>query len=104
VLPRVKKLMSCVRPGVLLTKARRRRLASVLMALDFPAFDRPANAISGAPGGGSAAGSWIDSANAALASGNLASGVFDFDAETPATVKFRVFAVPFSFFSFSRGF
>jgi hypothetical protein len=28
-------------------------LASALIALDFPEFDRPANAISGGPGGGS---------------------------------------------------
>ena len=44
--------MSWVRPGVLLTNASRRRPVSVLIALDLPAFDRPANAISGAPGGG----------------------------------------------------
>jgi len=34
-----------VRPGVLLTNARRCP-ASALSALDFPAFDRPVNAIS----------------------------------------------------------
>jgi hypothetical protein len=54
--PSVKKLMSWVRPGVLLTNARRRRPASVLMALDLPAFERPANAISGAPARGRASG------------------------------------------------
>jgi hypothetical protein len=32
------------------------------MALDLPAFERPANAISGAPGAGSSAGSWTESA------------------------------------------
>ena len=46
------KLMCCVRPGVLLVNASRVRLASVLIALDLPAFERPANAISGGPGGG----------------------------------------------------
>src|SRR5258708_7004008 len=40
--------MSCVRPGVLLTNARRRRPVRVLIALDLPAFERPAKAISGA--------------------------------------------------------
>src|SRR3954468_12939523 len=37
--------MSCVRPGVLLTNARRRPLRA-FSALDLPAFERPANAIS----------------------------------------------------------
>jgi hypothetical protein len=46
-------LICCVRPGILLVNASRTRLASALIALDLPAFDRPANAISGAPGGGS---------------------------------------------------
>ena len=44
--------MVCVRPGVLLTNASRVRFANALIALDLPAFERPANAISGAPGGG----------------------------------------------------
>src|SRR6187549_437248 len=57
--------MSCVRPGVLLTKARRRRLASALMALDFPALERPTKAISGAAGAGSSRGSWTDIRKAA---------------------------------------
>jgi len=43
-----KKLMSWVRPGVLLTKASRVCPARVLMALDLPALERPAKAISGA--------------------------------------------------------
>ena len=34
--------MSCVRPGCLLTKAKRLWFASVLRALDLPAFERPA--------------------------------------------------------------
>src|SRR5688572_3579945 len=82
--------MSCVRPGVLLTKARRRRPASVLMALDLPALERPANAISGAAGRGSSRGSWTDSVYAALARGNL--------------VKFSGFALPLSLLLPSRGF
>jgi hypothetical protein len=39
--------------GVLLVNASRVRLASTLIALDLPALDRPANAISGVVGGGS---------------------------------------------------
>src|SRR5947209_17362068 len=58
--------MSCVRPGVLLTKASRFRPVSVLMALDLPAFDRPANAISAMPGRGRSRGSCTDKAYAAL--------------------------------------
>ena len=47
-----KKLMSRVRPGVRLVRARSRRPVSALMALDFPAFDRPANATSRPRSGG----------------------------------------------------
>src|SRR4249920_2921225 len=43
--------MVCVRPGVLLVRARPRLLASALMALDLPTLERPAKAISGGPGG-----------------------------------------------------
>src|SRR5688572_25870674 len=87
--------MSWVRPGVLLTNARRRRPASVLMALDLPALERPANAISGAPAGGSSRGSWTERVYVARASGNdeaCAGGVALFPRRT---VKSR---------SFSRGF
>jgi len=59
------------------------------MALDLPAFERPANAISGAPGRGSSRESCTDTVNTAFASGN--------------SVKFRVFAA-FLSSSFSRGF
>src|SRR5512135_807877 len=52
-LRRRKKLIICVRPGVRLAYARRVCLASALIALDLPEFDRPANAISGAPSLGS---------------------------------------------------
>jgi hypothetical protein len=41
-----------VRPGVRLAYASLDLRASALMALDFPAFDRPANAISRGPAGG----------------------------------------------------
>src|ERR1051326_9343522 len=44
--------MVCVRPGVLLVRASALRPTSALMALDLPTFERPANAISGGPGGG----------------------------------------------------
>src|SRR5258706_14236047 len=57
--------MSCVRPGVLLTNARRLRPASALIALDLPAFERPAKAISGTPGAGSSRGSCAESKYAA---------------------------------------
>src|SRR5210317_2655639 len=43
---RLKKFTSCVRPGVLLVRANWRRLTMILIALDFPAFERPANATS----------------------------------------------------------
>jgi hypothetical protein len=36
----------------LLTNASRVSFANALMALDLPAFERPANATSGGPGGG----------------------------------------------------
>ena len=39
--------MCCVRPGVLLANASRFWLHSMLMAVDLPAFERPAKAISG---------------------------------------------------------
>src|SRR6266478_6060253 len=42
--------MVCVRPGVLLTRASPSRPRSALMALDLPTLERPAKAISGAPG------------------------------------------------------
>src|SRR5687768_16724681 len=43
--------MVCVRPGVLLVRARRLRPARALMALDLPTFERPAKATSGGPSG-----------------------------------------------------
>ena len=50
-----KKLSSCVRPGVLLTNARRAVPTNALIALDLPALERPANAISARSGGGRSA-------------------------------------------------
>src|SRR5690349_1819232 len=47
--------MVCVRPGVLLVRASERRPVSALMALDLPTLERPANATSAGPGGGSSA-------------------------------------------------
>ena len=41
--------MCWVRPGVLLANASRFWLAIVLIAVDLPAFERPANASSGRP-------------------------------------------------------
>src|SRR5206468_3843813 len=64
-----KKLICCVRPGVLLANASRVRFASTLIAVDLPAFDRPANAISGGPGGGNCASFAMDSANSACCKG-----------------------------------
>src|SRR6185295_4623043 len=48
--------MVCVRPGVLLKKARRLRPARALIALDLPTFERPAKATSGPASGGKSAG------------------------------------------------
>src|SRR6266540_5278036 len=47
--------MVCVRPGVLLVRARCFRPASALMALDLPTFERPAKASSGGPAAGRSA-------------------------------------------------
>src|SRR5437763_14919284 len=47
--------MVWVRPGVLLVRASARRPVRALMALDLPTLERPANATSGGPGGGSSA-------------------------------------------------
>ena len=43
----LKKLISCVRPGVLLTRARDLVPVTRLRQLDFPEFERPIKAISG---------------------------------------------------------
>src|SRR3970040_1435833 len=48
--------MVCVRPGVLLVRARRLRPARVLMALDLPTFERRAMSTSGGPSGSRSAG------------------------------------------------
>src|SRR5262247_3456277 len=61
--------MVCVRPGVLLVRARPLRPSSALMALDLPTLERPANAISGGPGGGRSAGRAAASANLACEKG-----------------------------------
>src|SRR5438552_5434671 len=61
--------MCCVRPGVLLVNARREWLASALIALDLPAFERPANAISGGPGGGNCSSSAAVRTNSACCNG-----------------------------------
>src|SRR5215831_19687449 len=74
-------MICCVRPGVLLVKASRDRLASALIALDLPEFERPANAISGGPAGGSCSSlatvsrysaRWIGCANAGRMMGSRA--------------------------------
>ena len=44
--PIAKKFISCVRPGVLLVRASPGWEQIQLIALDLPAFDRPANATS----------------------------------------------------------
>src|SRR5262249_34199139 len=49
---RSKKTIPRVRPGVFDVRASARRPASRLSSVDLPTFERPANAISGAPGGG----------------------------------------------------
>ena len=55
--PSSKKLISCVLPGVRLTRASAVRSVMALMALDLPAFDRPAKAISRPVSGASWCGS-----------------------------------------------
>src|SRR5580698_8558409 len=49
----LKKISSCVRPGVLEVRANALRPVNALMRLDLPTLDRPANAISGAAIAGS---------------------------------------------------
>jgi hypothetical protein len=51
-----KKFSSRVRPGVLLVRASARRCTMALMALDLPAFERPANATSAPASGGNCPG------------------------------------------------
>src|SRR5260363_188924 len=63
--PSDKQLICCVRPGVLLVKASRFCWQSVLIALDFPAFERPAKAISGASEVGRPCGWFTDIRNRA---------------------------------------
>src|SRR6185436_12262036 len=57
--------MVCVRPGVLLVKARRLRPARALIALDLPTLERPTKASSGGPGGGRSPGRAADARNPA---------------------------------------
>src|SRR5262245_53789156 len=64
--------MSCVRPGVLLVRARSRRPVMALSALDLPAFERPANATSTPSSGGNWAGCQALVRN--VASGNCGMG------------------------------
>src|ERR1700722_17656697 len=51
---RSKKMSSCVRPGVRDVRASAVRPVSALTSEDLPTFERPAEAISGAPTGGQA--------------------------------------------------
>src|SRR6187431_2284357 len=61
--------MVCVRPGVLLVRARALRASSALMALDLPTLERPAKATSGGPTGGRSAGLAADKRNCACEKG-----------------------------------
>src|ERR671925_169156 len=67
--------MVCVRPGVLLVRASAFLATSALMALDLPTLERPANAISGGPGGGSSEPRPAARKNAACALGALAAAL-----------------------------
>src|SRR5579885_2861780 len=49
----LKKLICCVRPGILEVRASDFRLVSAFTRLDLPTFERPANAISRPRAGGS---------------------------------------------------
>src|SRR5438105_14747514 len=64
--------MVCVRPGVLLVRASALRPTRALIALDLPTFERPANAISGGPGGGKSAMRAAARRNAASAKADMA--------------------------------
>src|SRR6202007_3433349 len=68
-----KKFSSRVRPGVLLTRASERRPVSALMALDLPAFERPAKATSAPRSAGNCPGAAALTRN--LAFGNAATDV-----------------------------
>src|SRR5437867_2069026 len=57
-----KKLICCVRPGVLLTRARPWRPARELSSDDLPTLERPANAISGRR----CRGNWLGSVDPAM--------------------------------------
>src|SRR5215510_1499822 len=59
----VKKISSCVRPGVCEVRASARRDVSALIRLDLPTLERPAKAISTPCIGGSAAGEPAAQAN-----------------------------------------
>src|SRR6185312_11809728 len=68
-----KKLMSRVRPGVLLVRASPCLPTIALMALDLPAFERPAKATSAPPSAGNCPGAAALMRN--LAFGNAATAV-----------------------------
>src|SRR6185437_2872485 len=68
-----KKLISRVRPGVLLVRASPWRPTIALMALDLPAFERPANATSAPRSAGNCSGA--AALMRKLAFGNAATGV-----------------------------
>src|ERR1700723_479886 len=51
--PKLKKISSCVRPGVWEVRASDVRLGSALMSDDLPTLERPAKGISGPSVGGS---------------------------------------------------
>src|SRR6185437_6810856 len=58
--PLVKKMSSCVRPGVREVRASALRPVSALIRLDLPTFERPAKAISVPRIGGSEAAAFLD--------------------------------------------
>ena len=81
--------MSCVRPGVLLVRARPLRPVMALRALDLPEFERPANAISVPSSGGKWAGCQALRMN--RASGNCGMAGLGSGAAGAASVQFRAF-------------
>jgi len=91
--------MCCVRPGILLANASRERFASTLIAVDFPAFERPANAISGGPGGGNCASFAMESANSACCKGCFNEGLPEGRQGAPAWVGERGSSVTIRCFS-----
>src|SRR6476619_7251122 len=85
--------MVCVRPGVLLTNASFLRAVIALIALDLPALERPANAISQPTSGGSSVCSCADATKWALLKSDIDSRGREQHVapKKPRTIQWRLF-------------